>query len=718
MTATLRTGPRDKVPPGSVDGGRPAGPPGAEGPGPKGLLAAAGWALVLAAVAVALAPTGSLVIYGLLAAMAAAAIARALRADLAPAWTAAVDRVRPSRFARSSGTVHRPGRIAGIATVVLVVAAFATLGSRGGTGSLLVLAAAGLLAAGIWLLWPLLHDLVTAPPTDLPPRNTGGRHGHAAAPVARSVLVRIADLIAVLLVASGLAWLAAQLGIQGAVVAIGLLALAAALGLVPDRSVFLTFAGVASLTFVLHKSLTAQDLEHSGGAISIYISTFDMVLVVLYAVWIAEGTFLADVRPAFRRPIMWVPLLGAAFLLPGVLRAPSLLLATGELVRMGWMYLLFLYIAVRVRTLRHVYAVLGGLAVFALIELVVVVLQARTGGVLGLSFLGVPTELGERTTDSDVIGRPFGTIIHPVFMGAALGVVATLALALAVELPRSLVKFSAVALFVVCVIPMFISQTRASLVALAVAAVVVVGAGLVRGRIQVRTVAGILGAAALLALLATPYLLTWVDRNFGTGHYFEEVSSRTQLNDIAMRIIGDHWVLGIGLNNFETVLPAYQPFDVIFAGNPVHNLYLLYLAETGFVGFLGVAVVGGAMALVALRAARVDEPLLSGTGVGVAGAMLFLAIEELLGFSLRQDIPLALYWLLAGLAVAGTRIAGPLPAGRSKHRWAAAHRAHELPGYARVAATNGLPTRAPAADPDPSGSAVRRQLPTTPGRAG
>ena len=33
-------------------------------------------------------------------------------------------------------------------------------------------------------------------------------------------------------------------------------------------------------------------------------------------------------------------------------------------------------------------------------------------------------------------------------------------------------------------------------------------------------------------------------------------------------------------------------------------------------------------------------------------------VEELLGFSLRQDIPLIVYWLLAGLAVACFRMAG------------------------------------------------------------
>ena len=98
------------------------------------------------------------------------------------------------------------------------------------------------------------------------------------------------------------------------------------------------------------------------------------------------------------------------------------------------MYLLYAYVAIRVRTVRHIWAVLGGLAVVAAVELVVVLLQWRTGGVLGLEFLGIPESLIPRTTDTGEIGRPSGTLLHPAFMAAASGLIAMPALALAIEL--------------------------------------------------------------------------------------------------------------------------------------------------------------------------------------------------------------------------------------------------------------------------------------------
>ena len=69
--------------------------------------------------------------------------------------------------------------------------------------------------------------------------------------------------------------------------------------------------------------------------------------------------------------------------------------AAAELTRMAWMALLYVYLAVRVRQRQQIWAALAGLVSFTAIQFVVVLLQWRTGGVLGLSFLGVPTELGD-----------------------------------------------------------------------------------------------------------------------------------------------------------------------------------------------------------------------------------------------------------------------------------------------------------------------------------
>lgn len=471
-------------------------------------------------------------------------------------------------------------------------------------------------------------------------------------------IASVIGLLFVVAAGAGLAWIAALLGTKGLAAAVGGVAIACLLAFVRDKTVFFTFAAVSSLTFVLHKSIGPQDLEQSGGAISVYITSFDLLVLLLYGLWIWEGTFAADIRAAARRPLIWLPLACLTLLLPSLLVAPSLVHSASELTRMGWMYLLYAYVAIRVRTVRHVVSVLLGLAAIAVVELVVVVLQWRTGGVLGLSFLGVPTSLGERTTDSEVIGRPFGTMVHPVFMAAALGIIAMVALAFALELTSTAAKLSAIGVTGACLACMWISQTRASFVAAVMAGGFLVLVALIRRRLTWRT----LGAFSLAGLVGVALFWSRISEklvaNFGTGHYQTEIASRLELNAVALRMIEDNLLLGAGLNNFETVLPRYEANPVIFFGHPVHNLYLLFLAEVGIVGFVGVVVLGLALYDAAIRLGRSQDRILAGVGIGAAGAMGFLMLEELLGFSLRQDIPLALFWLLAGLVAAGTQMAG------------------------------------------------------------
>lgn len=655
------------------------------------------WSVVAAIAAFGLARLGTSALYVVGGLIAAAALAYALRAELRPPVIAALARIFPPGAAADPGAGPRPRAARSGAAGVVMVAVLGVLSAGlafvvAGRGTMAIAGVVALLVLGVTaaLVWPLVLEVVSGPGGRAPdevrapdgvrvPREraagtvpagaaragTGGPSGPATG--GASGPRRVTGALLVGAVGAAIAWMAATLGMKGLVAVVGAIALVGLLTYVRDRTVFFTFAAVASLTIVLHKSIGPQDTQLSGGAIAVYVTTFDLMIVLLYALWWREGTLVSDVRRAIREPAVWIPLAGVALFLPSLLVAPSLSHSAAELARMGWMYLLFLYVAVRVRTRRHIGAVLAGLVVFVAVELVVVVLQWRTGGVLGLSFLGVPTELGDRVTDAGAIGRPFGTIIHPVFMAAALGTVGMVALAFALALPRSVMKIVASGVVGACLACMWIAHTRASLVAALMVGAVVLAVALHRGWIRWSTIGRIALIGIAFAALFWSRISEKFVENFRTGHFLKEVDSRLELNEIAARMIHDHLLLGVGLNNHEVVLPRYEANPVIFFGHPVHNLYLLVLSETGIVGFAGLVLVGVAMYDVALRLARSRDLLFGTLGVGVAAAMAFLMIEEILGFSLRQDIPLALYWLLAGLAVAAARMSGmPWPAWGSR----------------------------------------------------
>jgi O-antigen ligase len=67
----------------------------------------------------------------------------------------------------------------------------------------------------------------------------------------------------------------------------------------------------------------------------------------------------------------------------------------------------------------------------------------------------------------------------------------------------------------------------------------------------------------------------------------EAISYRLQLNKIALEMVRQKPLIGVGLNNFIPQLPHYwlSPESVRFL-QPVHNIFLLVCAETGLVGLL------------------------------------------------------------------------------------------------------------------------------------
>ena len=673
------------------EAGEAGGPPG-RGPGRIGRLVTAVLVfLVAAVVAPLLAPLGTKALYVAFGVVVVGVLLWTIRDLLGPPLTAAVARLHPTPTgARPLG---RGRTILGIALAVLAGATLATLVVAMGKKGLYGLVAGVAAGAGTWLLWPLVQLLFDTPPMPagagaLTPRpvgpgpSNGGRERDSVespvgpyggpyrpAPSKRSHPTSRVVGAAVCVFACGLvAFFAASAGskmllaLTGGILIIGCLARAR------DKSLFGVFAAVFSLAFLVHKSFGSIDASIAGGAPSVYVTSFDAVLLLLYGLWIAEGSFVADVRAALRRRVLWVPLVGAVLLLPSTLAGGVFFgHAVSELVRMAWMYFLFFYVAVRVRTREMVWAVLAGFAVFAFVEIVVVLLQWKTGGVLGLSFLGVPTKLSLRITDTSELGRPFGTIIHPDFMGAVMGSIGLVAFALSLTLRRSLTKVGGFALAGGCFFCLYLAHTRAALVGLVLALLGSVAVGIAHGHLSWRTVGRVSLIALIAAVVFFPELQHQFEQNFGTGHFHEEIQSRLQLDDVAGRMIDSHPLIGVGLNNFQDAMGPYEERGVIFIQNPVQSLYLLYFAETGIIGMAGFLFVGIAMYNIAVRLARSRDRLFGGLGLGVATAMAFLMVEELLTFSLREDVPLAVYWILAGLAVACYRMAGLEGVRRRRH---------------------------------------------------
>ncbi|MDP2860943.1 MAG: O-antigen ligase family protein, partial [bacterium] len=89
-----------------------------------------------------------------------------------------------------------------------------------------------------------------------------------------------------------------------------------------------------------------------------------------------------------------------------------------------------------------------------------------------------------------------------------------------------------------------------------------------------------IGGGALILIF-----LVGLSRLFSGGEL--SLQRRMDLDFVALKMATDHPFFGVGLGNFLRELPRYfQGTESSFFLQPVHNAYLLILAETGIFGFL------------------------------------------------------------------------------------------------------------------------------------
>lgn len=350
--------------------------------------------------------------------------------------------------------------------------------------------------------------------------------------------------------AACLAWLLSQIGMKFAFAGIVAVIFVCTLMLVRDRERVTLFLGVLSMVAIMHKSFSG--IEHvSSGPPSIYINSVDVMVLLLYAFWFSTGTLVTDLREQLRRPVVWLPIVAVLFMLPSLLVASSTALSFAEILRMIFEWLVFVYLAARVRRRSDVHLVLSALAVIVVVEFLVVLGQWKTNSSLGMSFFGTPVDLGQRITNTSVLGRPFGTIIHPVFMGAFLGPLALLGLCLAINLRVRRQRIAALTLAVMATAPIVIAHARSAALGLAVAVVLVLAVSLWSRRLEPRVFAGAIFAVVIGCTIFMGKLLALYHDNFHTAHFSVEVDARGQLYSLGWRMFDAHPLFGTGLNNFQ-----------------------------------------------------------------------------------------------------------------------------------------------------------------------
>jgi putative inorganic carbon (hco3(-)) transporter len=297
---------------------------------------------------------------------------------------------------------------------------------------------------------------------------------------------------------------------------------------------------------------------------------------------------------------------------------------------------------------RAVWAVVGGiglLAAFAVLQQI-----TKTYDFTWLGFASVLDDGNALRSAGPLNPNPFGQV---------LAAAAVLAVYLGLVARRPAVRSLGWSLAVLCAVGVVYTQSRAALITLLLAALLI---AFLRGA-RLRVLAAALCATLALGLLVLPDSLqqrvgALGDVVGGDAATYEDTAlrGRASENVAGLEMWRDHPLLGVGPDNFEL---HYQRYSASIGLDPrpearsAHNLVLESLAETGLIGALAFAAV---LALALAGGWRARSRL---TGkAALLGEGVFVALCAFLVCALTLSSAYARYqWIFVGLGLAAGRLA-------------------------------------------------------------
>jgi len=130
----------------------------------------------------------------------------------------------------------------------------------------------------------------------------------------------------------------------------------------------------------------------------------------------------------------------------------------------------------------------------------------------------------------------------------------------------------------------------------------------------------------------------------------QNVEDRVDPSVYAVRIIEDYPLFGTGGGTFYTAFTRYRGRDIPDYYDHVHNDYVQFLSETGFIGaaLFGLLILSS-FACAILAQARRRDPLMRGVAFGVVMGLIAIGIHSTVDFNLQIPANAFLFFILLAL---------------------------------------------------------------------
>ncbi|MBN1543396.1 O-antigen ligase family protein [candidate division KSB1 bacterium] len=390
------------------------------------------------------------------------------------------------------------------------------------------------------------------------------------------------------------------------------------------------------------------------GSSAITFGAFDILLLILLLDWLIDATRFKSPGAIRFFPMISVPTLlliavGAA----SMIYAPDRWLTLYDLIDFIKAYLFFLFLANTIRCKRDLYWVLAAIFAGVITESIIFLLQYYYD--ISLAFLAI----GDVQTAPDLvfvgnkleIFRPDGTIGHVNSYARYLLMFLPIALSIVLTLRDGAIKWIAALALTLGFTTLIISVTRSAWISFLFALSAVFLLLFSKRLLSLRAIRNTFIASSLALLVAFLYQDHLVDRivSDDNGAFF----SRVVTSKVAWRMIEQHPLFGVGLNNYGKNLDDYwlfsDPYTRIAA---VHNNYLLFWAELGVVGFGCLLIFLIAFFLQIRRATSSRYAFVRVVAIGLMGAYVAFVISSLADYYKGNTILISGIWGLAGLTEA------------------------------------------------------------------
>lgn len=375
----------------------------------------------------------------------------------------------------------------------------------------------------------------------------------------------------------------------------------------------------------------AADLGSLGG-LPVSLTTFS--LIGLYGLWLS-GSAVRRNQPLPKWLSMSLPAgLYVFFVGLSLLTAYDKTLALFEFVLVLQLLLIYIYILGTVRTRDDVLYIVSLLLVALIFESIIIVALRFAGSTVKIA--GITGRVYD-TRVSGTVGSPNNAGAYIVLsLGAATGL-------LMARVSKAYTWLAMLA-FAGGAVALVFTLSRGGWLAFAVFMSLLSILALRRGWLSARVIAVVVVVGLVLVLALHSVVierLTADDRG--------AAESRIPLMRIAFRIIRDHPILGVGVNNSPMLTPSYITPDMGYVWvYGVHNKYLAVWSEIGmggllaYVGFLSATLRRGWNCLRADD--RVLAPLALGLTTAVFGHMIHMIFD-----TFRSRPNTQLLWLCAAL---------------------------------------------------------------------